>query len=396
MAHRPRSRHTEHPVALGSFGSWVRLLCRLPRIGLRFIPRALFVTCTTFSMIPLSLWERIRYGKAVRQTTIHPEPVFIVGHWRSGTTHLHNLLCQDPGVGYLSTFQAMVPGACLCGERTIKPFLARQAAKRYPTRLIDNIPLSFDAPQEDEFALASLCPYSFLHGFAFPQQAGRFFQRYVLFEGISARARARWCAVYLALLRKVSFRNPGSRLVLKNCAHSGRLKTVLALFPNARFIHIHRDPYEVYLSTVHMHNTVLSRAQLQQVSPEQMKETVLQFYRKLMQRLLKDQYVVPARQWIDVRFTDLETDPLGVLASIYGKLELPGFTAALPSFEQYIRSVKTYRKNDYALSLQDIATVNEHWAFAFDAWGYKRRSSASGSQQENASADAETLPEQPS
>jgi hypothetical protein len=158
---------TEHPVALGSFVSWLKLLSNGKGVDRAYIPRALFVCFTTLLTSPLRLWESIRYGRRIHNTSIHPSPIFIIGHWRGGTTHLQNLLFQDKNLGCLTTFQAMAPGFCLIGDGAIKRLIAKQANACYPTRLIDNVPLDFDAQQEDEFALASLSPAFFCVHFPF-------------------------------------------------------------------------------------------------------------------------------------------------------------------------------------------------------------------------------------
>ena len=372
MAQAKRSSSTEHPVALGSLRSWLRLLCSSRGIDRAYVPRVLFVSLTTLLTSPLRLWERVRYGRRIRRTGIHPAPVFIIGHWRSGTTHLHNLLCRDKNFGYLSTFQAMVPGFCLVGEPRAKRFLAKQAASRYPTRLIDNVPLCLDAPQEDEFALANLSPHSFLHGFSFPRQAQDFFERYVLFEGLSAADVSRWNAAYLGLLRKATLASGGKRLVVKNCAHTARIVTLLDLFPGAKFIHIHRNPYAVFLSTLHMHRTILPRSQLQGIEPDRVEAHVLRFYGRLMRRFLADRSRIPAGNLVEIRFEDLEGSPLAELRRAYDSLGLPGFDAAEESVRSYLDSIAGYRKNAYELDGEVIATVNRHWAFAFEAWGYDR------------------------
>lgn len=372
MARATRPSNAEHPVALGSFRSWMRLLRSSRGIDGAYVPRMVFVSLTTLLTSPLRLWERVRYGRRIRSTAIHPSPIFIIGHWRSGTTHLHNLMCQDKNLGYLSTFQAMAPGFCLVGERAIKQFLAKQAKSRYPTRLIDNIPLSFDAPQEDEFALANMSPRSFLHAFTFPQQAQDFFGRYVLFDDPSEAALSQWIDTYVTLLRKATLSNGGKRLVVKNCAHTARIKTLLDLFPDAKFIHIHRNPYHVFLSTLHMHRTVLPRSQLQEIEPDQVETHVLRFYDQLMRRFLTDRSLIPTGNLVEIRFEDLEESPLAQLRYVYDGLGLPGFAAAEAGFRSYIDSVADYRKNAYELDGSVIAKVNQHWQLAFDQWGYDR------------------------
>ena len=372
MTQATRPSNAEHPIALGSFRSWMRLLCSSQGVSRAYVPRALFVSLTTLLTSPLRLWEQVRYGRRIRSTAIHPEPIFIIGHWRTGTTHLHNLMCQDENLGYLSTFQAMAPGFCLVGEKVIKEFLAKKTKSRYPTRLIDNIPLAFDAPQEDEFALANLSPHSFIHVFSFPQQAQDFFERCVLFDGLSEAARSRWIDTYLTVLRKATLASGGKRLVVKNCAHTARIRTLLDLFPNAKFIHIHRIPYQLFLSTLHMHRTVLLRSQLQEIEPDQVEAHVLRFYEQLMRRFLVDRSLIPAGNLVEIRFEDLEASPLAQLHRVYDGLGLPGFAAAESGFRSYIDSIADYRKNTYEMDASVIAKVNQHWQFAFNQWGYDR------------------------
>src|SRR5687768_18104609 len=42
------------------------------------------------------------------------------------------------------------------------------------------------------------------------------------------------------------------RSILKSPPHTCRVPTLLRLFPDARFVHIVRDPYAVYPSTLHL------------------------------------------------------------------------------------------------------------------------------------------------
>jgi len=372
MTDRARPSHTEHPVALGSFRSWLRLAWQGRDIDPVFLPRFLFVCLTTLLTSPLRGWETLRYHRALKQTTIHPSPIFIIGHWRSGTTHLQNILCQDPNLGFLSTFHAMAPGFCLLGDKSIKPRLAKLTNSRYKTRLIDNIPLALDAPQEDEFALAGMIPNAFIHAFSFPRQTMDFFRRVVLFEGMSAAALREWTKTYMSILRKATWICGGRRLVAKNCAHSARIGTLLQLFPDAKFIHIHRNPYEVFLSTLHMYKTVHKHAQLQQVDAVHMEACVLQIYTQLMQRLLRDKAMIPAGNLVEMSYEGLEREPLHLLKKVYEGLSLPGFEDAEGSFRAYLESVASYQKNRYTIEPSDIGKVNDHWTFAFDQWGYER------------------------
>jgi len=362
----------EHPQALGSFRSWISLLTGVGDIDPKFIPRILVVSFFSLVTSPLRAYEWIRYNRLIKKSEIHPSPVIILGHWRTGTTHLQNLLCQDKKVGYVTTFQAMAPGFFLVGEKTIKPILEWIVNHLYPTRMIDNIPLSMDMPQEEEYAVANLCPYSFLHMFSFPRQAEWFFKRYVLFENLSESEAGELIDFYLEVLRKASFRTNGAPLVLKNPAHSGRLPSILKMFPHAKFIHIIRNPYDVYLSMAQLYKVVLPRSQLHDINWEKVEENFINFYIILMRKFLADKEFIPAGNLVEIKFENLETSPVDTIKEVYERLNLPGFEEAKPNIQAYVDSVVDYHKNQYTLTPEIIERVNQHWGFAFKLWGYEQ------------------------
>lgn len=362
----------EHPVALGSLRSWLRVLAASGGVDRPYVPRAAAVALTTLLTSPLRLYETLRYGRAVERTHIHPSPVFILGHWRTGTTHLHNMLCHDPQFGYISTFQALAPGFCLMGEKVIKPLLAWKTARDHPTREIDNMPLSLDGPQEEAFALANMTPCASLHLYSLPRRAEEIFDKYALLENLSPEELAEWKQAYLTLLRKATLRSGGKRLVLKDPANSGRLSTILELFPDARFIHICRDPYRILPSMVGVYRVVLPRSQLQRITLEEVEGLVLRFYAKLMRKYLRDRSLIAPGNLVEVRFEDLEQRPLEELSRVYDTLGLPGFAAAEPRVRAYLDSMRGFRKNPYRVDDDVIRKVNRHWGFALEAWGYRR------------------------
>jgi len=362
----------EHPLAMGSVRSWFRLLWNSGGVDARYLTRVLFVTLTTLLTSPVRVYERVRYGRAVRRTQIPPEPIFIIGHWRTGTTHLHLLLCQDPQLGFVSMFQTLAPGFFLAGRGIIQKIVGYWLEKGHPTRFIDNVPLRIDAPQEEEFALANVTPHAFLHVFSFPRQAADLFARTTLFQGIAPEALTEWSTCYLEILRKATLNTDGKRLILKNCAHTGRIRALLELFPDAKFIHMCRNPYYLFLSTRRLWQVVLSKSQLQDITPAEIDRLILQFYTRLMQQYLAERVLIPAENLLDVRFEDMEANPLGEVRRIYEALGLPGFADAELAFRAYLASVTDYTKNDHQLTAEVIDLVNRHWSFAFDAWGYRR------------------------
>jgi hypothetical protein len=287
-------------------------------------------------------------------------------------------LSQDESLGHVSVFQVSAPGFCLIGDTIIKKPLAVFQKKLHPTREIDNIPLLMDNPEEEDVAIANMSPYSYLHMYSFPRRARYFFESYItFFDGLPESTRAKWAEIYLTILRKATLKTGGKRLVIKNCADSARINTLLELFPDAKFIHIYRNPYHVFRSTLFLYRTVLPRAQLHEISPDEIEEWVPRFYTQLMRKFLADRELIPAGNYIEVRYEDLEKEPLDQLRAIYETLNLPGFAEAEQAFNAYLASISGYKKNPQQIDDDVIMKVNQHWQFALDSLGYNRIEPAS-------------------
>jgi len=374
MAQQKRPRLYEHPFIFGSFWSWIKLLWQNRSIDRQFIPRALFVTLVSLLTSPLRIYESLRFGRTVKKTVVHPSPIFIIGHWRSGTTHLHNILVRDKNLGCVSMWQAFAPGLCLIDERVFKNPFNKIAKKWHPTREIDNIPLSMDNPEEEDLAIANMSPYSYLHMYSYPRRATYFFETYITYFGNLPKSTLdKWGKVYLLILRKATLKAGGKRLVIKNCADSARIKALLELFPDAKFIHIYRNPYNIFRSTQHLYRVVMERTQLQEIGQGEHENWVLRFYSQLMQKLLADKSLIPAGNLVEVKYEDLDREPLAQLRKIYETLSLLGFAEAEPAFRAYLDSISGYQKLAHKqLDDSAITKINRNWQFAFDALGYKR------------------------
>jgi hypothetical protein len=356
----------QQPLAGGSFRNWLRLLYDNGGIHSDYLLRAAFVTMVTAACAPFRVYERMRYGKLLEGVDIEHPPVFILGHWRSGTTHLHNVLSQDPQFGYLSTFQAVAPEFCLAGQRPLRPIMKVRVPE---TRYMDNMALSLDHPQEDEVAVANLCLHSFYHYWSFPLSMERYVREGLFFDGEDG-ALAQWRAAYEKIVKKATFMSGGKRIVLKNPANTGRIRHLLDLFPGAKFIHIYRNPYTVFPSTKLLHKKVLGIAALQRVSDEQVAEHVIDIYKQVMARYFEEEPLIPREDFAEVRFEEYEKEPVGETQRIYEELGLSGFDAAEGRIREYVDSLKGYQKNKFDLSEEMVERLKKEWAFTIDRWGY--------------------------
>lgn len=356
-----------HPLGMNSFGHWVHLLRANNGVDRDNFLRVMAISAASVAWSPLRLAEDFLYGKRIAQTEISAPPIFIIGHWRTGTTLVHYLMSQDPNLGSISLFQTLAPASYLIGRHFLRPLMARFVPK---TRPMDNMALGLDLPQEEEYALCNLTACSLYTGWYFPRRMQRLFREYGLFEGVPAAVVDGWKEVYTELLKKATYHAGGNRLILKNPVNTARIRYLLELFPEAKFIHVYRNPYHVYKSTQLLHRSAIDGVGLQQLTDAEIEENVLILYRQMMERFFEDRNLIPRQNLAEVRFEDLEREPVAELRRIYGELALPGWEKAGDKVEAYAAGLQGYVKNSFSLEQKDVARIRDCWGFAIDHWGY--------------------------
>lgn len=347
----------------------LRLAHRMPTVSPRRSLRLLGLATSSVASTPIAAWESLRHGRRVDGIQPDPSPVFIIGHWRSGTTHLHNLMSQDPSFGTLRMFQTLAPDCSISAGGWLKSLLTRVVPAKRP---MDEMEWPMDAPQEEEIALAKVTPYSWYLSFLFPRQAIPSFDRFVLMQGADASVREEVRARLMHIYRVATLHERGRRLLLKNPVHTCRIPLLLEMFPDARFVFIHRSPYEVFSSTLHLHRKILELTSLQPIDEEEIEHNVLELHRRVTAAYLRDRTWIRPERLVEVGFDALTRDPLDTLQHIYGSLDLPGFETSRGRCARYLESQRSYRRNHFALSDRAREVVDEHWSKDFDAWGYER------------------------
>jgi len=341
-------------------------------VSLRYVPRLLITLLINLINWPFRVYERLFINPSMSKTELDHPPIFILGHWRSGTTHLHNLLCKDPRMAYASTFQSVFPD-------TLFSWLGRFLFEGFARLLIpgtrkgDNVILGTRLPQEEEFALGDKTPVCYYYFWMFPRRMREYYDRCVRMLGISDERRESWRSDYKLLITKAIRDSVGDRFLSKNPPNTGRIRFLLETYPEAKFIHIHRNPVEVYLSTQNFFRKMMPHLQLQTIGQEQLNEDIFEIYKMLMKDYLKQRSLIPEGQLVEVSFEQLEKDPMGVTRKIYEALELEGYDQAESYFQEYVDRMKSYQKNRHEVAPELQERIQKEWSFAFAEWGYKNR-----------------------
>jgi hypothetical protein len=336
-----------------------------PRYRKRVRSRVIFSAC----LEPLRWYERLRWGRRLRSTRIAHPPVYLLGYGRSGTTHLHYLLWQDPRFGVVSNYLANMYPIALTGQGWLERYFADKIPSKRP---MDNVAIALDAPPEEEIALVNATADAPLHFMSFPRELPGIYDRYVCDLGSDPVTLESWKRSYLELLKKATILSGGRRLVLKTPTHTARVPLLTEIFPDARFVHIVRNPYRVYQSMLNMYRKILPAQVFQEFDWADIEAWTVDAYRKVMTRYLEDRKCIRPGHLVEMKYEDLDERPIEVMRGVYDRLELGDFDAIRPRLLEYLGSLGTFQKNRFDFPSEVVEAVNRSWGFALDAFGYER------------------------
>jgi hypothetical protein len=219
-------------------------------------------------------------------------------------------------------------------------------------RPMDNVKIGMNEPQEDEYAIYRITDFSPLERLVFPKGTGYFIQDYPSFLPGNEADRKEWEKQLCSYFRKLRFFH-GKTIISKNPFNSMRIKELAALFPGARFIHIVRHPFEVVPSTIHMWKIVIDQNRLNQKGSIPGIEEVTRGFDTMLNAIKKDKSCIPEENYFEMRFEDLEADPIAELRKIYLRFSMTFDDALGKKIESYMECLKNYKKNEFHLEEEE-------------------------------------------
>jgi len=346
-----------------------RLLIIILRHGITPLPiyllRFLVLLLGALASSALSLVEKLKFGRKIRETKLEQDPVFIIGHWRTGSTYLHQLLNLHPELTAPNMVQTAIPDHFLFSTPYYVPLLKKVLPKSRP---MDRVALSPMEPQEEEFALLRMGAKSPLEKLLFPGTKSYFLKNYPDWMP-RGKAGLKFKSRLLTLYKKIQLQT-GLRILSKNPYHSMRIPMLREIFPEARFIHIVRDPMVVVPSTIRMWDIVARENALkrgwQKPRAGETVEVLLSFLEEVNKQ---KEYLAPGH-FVEVHFEELEQHPEATLKNICERLELnysPEFEKALRFHQE---NQEHYEKNSYRLSEEDSRAIQSALQSADGKYGY--------------------------
>jgi hypothetical protein len=302
--------------------------------------------------------QRVVKGTAIANTKIEQPPIFLLGHWRCGTTLLHELMSLDEQMAYPQNYDTFVPHHFLVSGWVLRPILRMLIPRKRP---MDDMPVSLESPQEDEFALMILGASSGYRRIAFPHSDQPYFRWFDSANlNVAQLDRLRVAAQYFVRALTLKYKK---RLVLKSPPHTGRIRDLASWFPDAKFVHISRHPYQVVPSTIRLWKITdeLQSFQKQRYSTADLLSYVNECQQVMYRAYFRDRLLLNENQLVEIKYEDLIERPAPTLQLIYDRLELSGVEPVIESVQAYFQERKSHQPN--RLNIDAIAEcIDEHWS----------------------------------
>jgi hypothetical protein len=324
-------------------------------------------TCFAIGNSLLRPLQQVIHGRAIQRTELVGPPVFILGHWRSGTTYLHELFMRDARFATPTSYQCFQPHHFLLTQALVTRLFWWLMPGKRP---MDNVSLDWNSPQEDEFALCALGLPTPYRRMAFPNH-GPVDLEYLDMRGLSGERLARWKAGLEWFVKLMTY-HTGRRVLLKSPPHTGRVQVLAEMLPGAKFIHLTRDPYALYASTLKLWRTLHFTQGFQMSEGSDLQEYIFECFTRMYEGFQRQRPAIAGTDIIDIRYEDLVRDPIGELRRVYEHLQLGDFSEVEPQLADYATSKRDYQVNRHQLDDALRDEIARRWAFYFQTYGYEK------------------------
>jgi hypothetical protein len=275
-------------------------------------------------------------------------PVFIIGLPRTGTTHLHGLISEDPANRSPATWEVMYPAAARTETGVARARAQTASRLGWADRLAPEFmrihPIAADLPQECIAITAQVfmsIQFHTTHDVASYQD---WFESAPQKLGFDFHHR---------FLQHLQAKSAGNRWVLKAPGHLFALAGLLERYPDARVIHTHRDPLRV-MASMASHATVLRRAFSDDTDPKHIARDWADRWARALDTFLGVRDRAPAAQFLDVSFESIEHDAIGTVERVYDFLGWPLNLDARTAMQRFLAANPKNKHGVHSYTLEQF------------------------------------------
>ena len=317
----------------------------------------------------LARFDWIRYRSMRDGVSLDFPPVFIIGHWRSGTSFLHNLLCQVYPAAYTTTYHAAFPNNLFAFRGLVKFFMKVFLPRERPT---DAMKMHPDLPQEEEIALGQERFFSFYYWFYFPRQAATIAEEFLYLGGPEDRRSIAFAEHYREFIHRCLLHTRGKVFISKNPANTARIAILADRFPDARFIYLQRDPYETLNSSLIFFKSLVKGISMQDYEEKEVECFAVDNYKRLVSTYLETKELIHPAHLIELSYEELIQQPAAVLSDLTERLNL-GVRADLSGLADYQVESRNFPRRKYRFKDAFLDTVNNRVGNLISQQGYRIR-----------------------
>ncbi len=309
---------------------------------------------------PFRIIEAIAYGLAKKEEV--KAPIFIIGHPRSGTTYFHDSMNEFESLVAPRMIDCLFPFLSKYFEFLLVPILKNVLPE---TRLMDKMKVNWNSPQEEEFGMALMARHSSVSFLFMPSKSKDILKRYVLMR--ESTYTAKWLSTHYAFARKIQSMNKGKTLVFKSPGNTARTAELLSIYPDARFIHIVRDPQDVIPSTLNLYNKILPEFSLESFDNFDVHSFVFEYYELVMQKFLAEKSNLTSEQLAELKYEDFVKQPIQELSKIVEQLKIDVKPDDLSSF---FEARKSFKRNSFNPENDLVSEINTKCIQIREAYDY--------------------------
>jgi hypothetical protein len=245
---------------------------------------------------------------------------------------------------------------------------AERKAQQQTTRAMDSMSYSWASPQEDEFALLALGAPSPYESLIVPSLM-RDPRALLDLRQHSSTEQKRWGDALRRFLLLLTVQQRKT-MVLKSPPHGFKMPLLHSMFPQARYVVIERNPYEVYASNLKLWQTLLNLYAVESPSSDEIEQFVLAAYIMHEEAIAEGKRITDANRLACVRYEKLAADPIGQMERLYKELDLGNFDRVRGRMGKYVADAAGYVRNRFTISSVQRANVENAWGSLIRAKGY--------------------------
>ena len=277
------------------------------------------------------------------------DPVFVIGLPRSGTSLLFNLLSLDvahrsPMYWEIMHLMPLAKTQIARKRREFKTNTELKLAKTIIPKLRAIHTIRATTPEEcQQIATMNIRSFVYMCMANVPE-----YVKYL--KNTSFDSVFKW---HKKFYQALELNGKPTRWLLKDPSHIGHIPQILKEYPNAKFIHIHRDPTESVASFCSLTKNV-RLAFSKKIDTDGIGKTVIDFWNHNLSKGMEDRKSLTSDQIVDIQYSEFVKNPLDHIKNTYQQLNFDMNIQTENKIQKYLEQDKNILKPEHRYTLDEF------------------------------------------